>query len=148
MNNNKVFASDPGVLCLLPTSMKLCPSNLMACEKGNISGPLWLLAALMAPRGWHFWMETLSHLVRHELSHLVRQVWTHSILLDILWSWASLHYGSAPPLKDGGYFMASDAGYWSPCSPLRSVGPHICQGRNSGPRDHFFCSSQASILFN
>ena len=96
--NRKVFATNPGVLGLLPTSMKLwgegngnplqysclenprdgvawwaavygvaqswirlkqlssssssmklCPSNPMTCEKGNTAGPLWLFAARMGP---------------------------------------------------------------------------------------------------
>ena len=47
--NHKVFATNPGVLHLLPTSMKLCLSNPMTCEKGNTSGPSWLSAAQLEP---------------------------------------------------------------------------------------------------
>lgn len=47
--NCKVFAANPGVLRLLPTSTKLCLSSPMTCEKGNTSGPSWLSAAQMKP---------------------------------------------------------------------------------------------------
>lgn len=47
--NRKVFATNPGVLHLLPASTKLCPSNPMTCEKGNTSGPSWLFAAQTEP---------------------------------------------------------------------------------------------------
>lgn len=42
----KVYISESGILCLLPTPMKLCQPNVLACKKGKISDPSQFLTAV------------------------------------------------------------------------------------------------------